>query len=302
MGIAAHIDQSHRGNITFWAVSWWGPTSPEDVTLREQILKHPRAGEMRYAIHYETPGRLGKIGSPDFAPLIRDFRHLAREYFNNPNYFKINSRPVVFIYLTREYFKTPASHEVIAELRKTMKQEFNVDPYLVGDDLFGPVDPKRAVLWDAIDDYDVYGTVLQRFGSTTAAIERLNKVYSDARAAVRPLNIGFIPTATPGFNDRGVRSGHPAAPRYLTDVTGSKEGSLFETMIDKAVLPNLDERAGGIMMVTSFNEWHEDTQIEPTGIAGPTTRDSSGGTLTQGVTYPGYGDRYLEILAKLKAP
>ena len=25
--IVAHLDQSHAGNIEFWAVSWWGPTT-----------------------------------------------------------------------------------------------------------------------------------------------------------------------------------------------------------------------------------------------------------------------------------
>jgi hypothetical protein len=32
--VATHIDQSHRGNIDFWALSWWGPQSTEDFTIR----------------------------------------------------------------------------------------------------------------------------------------------------------------------------------------------------------------------------------------------------------------------------
>jgi len=135
--IAAHIDQSHRGKIDFWAVSWWGPSSAEDVTFREHILKSPRASELKYAIHYESPGRLGKMSDPNFAALIPDFRHFGTNYFSNPNYLKINNRPVVFIYLTRAYFNTPVSRAAVAELRATMRKEFNCDPYLIGDDLFG---------------------------------------------------------------------------------------------------------------------------------------------------------------------
>lgn len=53
------------------------------------------------------------------------------------------------------------------------------------------------------------------------------------------------------------------------------------------------------MMVTSFNEWYEDTQIEPTAGRGPTTRkdDSpSADFFTHGDAYPDYGTLYLEIL------
>ena len=42
--IQGQIDQSHRGNISFWATSWWGPGSAEDTTIRNNILTDPRAG------------------------------------------------------------------------------------------------------------------------------------------------------------------------------------------------------------------------------------------------------------------
>src|SRR5438132_10589547 len=59
--IESQIDQSHRGNISFWATSWWGPTSNENATFRNSILTDPRAGELKYAIHYESTGRLGSF-------------------------------------------------------------------------------------------------------------------------------------------------------------------------------------------------------------------------------------------------
>ena len=52
-------------------------------------------------------------------------------------------------------------------------------------------------------------------------------------------------------------------------------------------------------MVTSFNEWYEDTQIEATlGTAQPTTRDdsASGVFYTAGDSYADYGYLYLDIL------
>ncbi len=70
-------------------------------------------------------------------------------------------------------------------------------------------------------------------------------------------------------------------------------------MIRDVGLPNLDPRTGNMMMVNSFNEWYEDTQIEPTVGNQPTTDrdDSTAGTFFTGKqSYTDYGYLYLDIL------
>jgi glycoprotein endo-alpha-1,2-mannosidase len=302
--IEKQIDESHRGNISFWATSWWGPGSAEDNTIRNSILTDPRAGELKYAIHYESTGRLGTFNNPSYTNLIPDFKYLAQNYFNNPDYLRLNGRPVVFIYLTRAYFNTASSRTAVAQLRQTMQTQFHVNPYLVGDDAFpNDNDAQRAALWDAITDFDVYGSVLQGNGSTQAAVRALAQGYASARQTAHTVNVGFIPAVSPGFNDTGVRNGHPPAPRYLTDVPGAGEGSLFARELTQAALPNIDAKAGSILMASTFNEWHEDTQIEPVAIAPPTTKDDSGmQMLTHGYSYPGYGDLYLDELRSATVP
>jgi hypothetical protein len=51
-------------------------------------------------------------------------------------------------------------------------------------------------------------------------------------------------------------------------------------------------------MVNSFNEWHEDTQIEPTIIGPMTNTDDTptGKGYTAGYYYEGYGNLFLNIL------
>jgi hypothetical protein len=73
-----------------------------------------------------------------------------------------------------------------------------------------------------------------------------------------------MPTIAPGYNDTAVRKGHPGRARYFTDVEDSREGDVFREMIRQAALPNLDSTCDRMMLVTSFNEWFEDSQIEPT--------------------------------------
>jgi hypothetical protein len=58
-----------------------------------------------------------------------------------------------------------------------------------------------------------------------------------------------------------------------------------------------------LMMITSWNEWHEDTQIEPVVDAPPTAVDesSAGDNHTAGYAYEGYGLKPLRVVADLLA-
>jgi hypothetical protein len=295
--ISKHIDYSHRANIHFWLCSWWGPGTNEDNVFRHSILPHPYANELRYAILYESTGRLGSFSDPDYSNLIPDFRYFADNYFNNSNYLKIDGRPVVFIYLTRAYFRSPSSDVALADLRAAFP-----DVYIIADEVFGPnYSSYNAGKWDAVTAYDVYGQTLAPYGSTHAAIDELERIMSNAKYAANSVGVGLIPFATPGFNDRSIRDGHRGAPRYFEDRSSSVEGDLFRAMLRDVVIPKVDPLAKNILMVTSFNEWHEDTQIEPTmGTAGKTNKDdsTSGSEYTQGDYYTDYGYLYLDILSE----
>jgi len=172
--------------------------------------------------------------------------------------------------------------------------------YLVGDDVFGAdYQPEWAKPFDAVTTYDVYGQSLQRDGGTRKAVESLAENYRVAKNAANQVGTAFIPTVAPGYNDTAVRRGHPGRGRYFTDVEDSQEGDIFRAMIKNAALPNLDPKAGNLLMVTSFNEWYEDTQIEATTGTTPDTSqdDSSSGThYTGGDRYVDYGYLYLDIL------
>lgn len=54
-------------------------------------------------------------------------------------------------------------------------------------------------------------------------------------------------------------------------------------------------------MITSWNEWHEDTEIEPTILTQPTNTDSSPTSkqYTLGYTFKGYGQDFLNLTRDL---
>jgi hypothetical protein len=295
--IARHIAQSQRGGIDFWAVSWWGPRSTTDRIIRRNILGHEQAGALKYAVLYEAQGRFRGLRNPDFSRWEGDLRHLREHYFQDPNYLKIDGRPVLIVYLTRALFKRED-----AEPLRILREKFP-EVYLVGDEVFGPgYRADRAKWFDAITAYDVYGQSAKRHGSNRKAVEVLAKSYAEARRAAKAAGKGFIPVVAPGYNDTQVRRGNEPAPRYFAEEKGSQDGDMFRAMIETAALPNLDASTGNMMLVTSFNEWWEDTQIEPTaGTAGTTTKDQSRTTqeVTRGMRYEDYGYKYLDLLREM---
>ena len=292
--IAGHIAQSVRAGIDFWSVSWWGAETQTDVNFRDAILPHPDSGKLKYAVLYEATGRLGRFGSPDYTRWIPDLTYLSQHYFDQPAYLKIDGKPVVFVYLTREYFRNKGQ-DVLKETREKFP-----NLYLVGDDVFGAgYRAEWARNFDAVTAYDVYGQSVGRFGGTRKAIDFLAENYRHAKAEANSVGTAFMPTIAPGYNDTAVRPGHPGRARYFTDDAASREGDIFRAMIRDVALPHLDPRADNILMVTSFNEWYEDTQIEATaGTAAASTKDDSdtGTYYTGGDRYEDYGTLYLDIL------
>jgi glycoprotein endo-alpha-1,2-mannosidase len=297
--ISAHIDQSHLGNISMWSMSWWGPNKYEDVTIRNNILTHPRASELSYTIHYESGGRLGEHNNPNYSNLIPDFRYLARNIFNDPNYMRIDGRPVVVMYLSRVFFDDAAGATALNNLRATMQAEYGYDPYIIGDHLFRNVAAGASNL-DAITGFDVYGQVFTNGVVNQSRIDYLERIYDSAQTIANNAGVDFVPGLAPGYNDKAVREGHEPAARYLPD---EAFGSAMEAMLEDAVLPHTDVDINELILVNSFNEWHEDTQIEASVVGASTNTDDTGNMeLTVGRFYEGYGNRYLDILRAATLP
>jgi glycoprotein endo-alpha-1,2-mannosidase len=292
--ISSHIDQSHLGNISMWSMSWWGPNSYENSTIRNNILPHPRADELSYTIHYEAGGRLGDHNSPNYTNLIPDFEYLADNIFNDDNYMKIDGRPVVVMYLSRVYFDDAAGTTAINDLRTAMQNQYGYDPYIIGDHLFNSVAANPSNM-DAITDFDVYGQVFGDGVVNQSKIDQLEQIYASAQTVANNAGVDFVPGLAPGYNDKAVRPGHDPAARYFP---GEAFGTAMEAMLEDAVLPHTDVDINDLILVNSFNEWHEDTQIEASVIGPSTNTDDtpSGMDLTVGRFYEGYGNKYLDIL------
>lgn len=293
--IAQHLAWSRQANIRLWITSWWGPNRLEDDTTKNVILPHRDIGDHKIALHYETTGRIREDENYTTHRVEDDISYICKTYFDHPNYYRINGRPVLVVYLTRKLETTGAMEEVVTKMRSAALSH-GYDLYLLGDHVWQGAPTSDDVYLpfvylDAVTNYDVFGS-MGRAGYATQEI--VDKYYGEQkrwREQAVDKNCGYIPAVSPGYNDRAVRmsaNNNPLARKLTWD---GAPGSLFKASLEKAK-HLVDEGADSLLIVNSFNEWHEDTQIEPT--VGETTTFPY--NYTRGLEYSGYGTLYLDIL------
>jgi hypothetical protein len=292
--IKQHADWSRYAGVQVWAASWWGPGSREDNTLLNHTFQIPDLGDIKVAILYETVGRTSDF--TDYSRIASDFTYLAENYFNHPNYFTIGGRPVVVVYLTRVLSSLGTLTSTASSMRAAASSR-GFDVFIIGDQVFGspPGSAGDMTALDAVTEYDVYGSIGLGGYAGQAGVDAYGARQEGWKALATGAGVGFVPAATPGFNDKGVRSGHPALSRRLTAV--SEPGSLFRSIL-RSARGRADPSVGNLLFVTSWNEWHEDTEVEPVQTAPGTTQDDSisGSDYTTGLEYEGSGTLYLDIL------
>jgi hypothetical protein len=311
--VERHIAWASAHGIDFFTLDWWPGATEHNALIERSVLAARNVSWMRYCIFYE----LGALGYDAVAGVTRfdqaradrfvaDMDQIAARYFEHPRYLRVDGRPVIVLYITRT--ATGRFAEAMARFRARMSER-GVDPFVIGDEIFWTVaradgagdstDPQREriALFDAVTAYNLYDPTRAGhvgYGAAGTLLSDAHALYELYRGlGGRPV----VPLALPGYNDRAFRpeAAHDAIPREWA--AGAGEGSFFAKWLEHVALPLVDARLP-MMLVTSWNEWSEDTAIEPAAPAPATARDRSpsGSAFTQGYAYGGYETRYLEVL------
>lgn len=299
--IAQHFAWAQRYGVGVFFASWDGPGTFADGTIRDGLFPAPARGPTQIALLYESLARfpLGPdarihLDAAGVARLVSDFDYLARTYFSLPGYYEIDGRPVVVVYASRVYVGLFA--QAIHEIRARLESSYGVDPYLIGDevDWDDPPDPARIALFDAITGYTPYSRTQPAGWPDDTAFAPLDAARQLLfRAVAAREGVAFIPGSLPGYDDRGERlaEDHHVLPRSLGP--GAAPDSLFRETL--GIGGTLVDPSLGLLTVTSWNEWNEDTQIEPTI---PVTAAAGPAALTQGYPFTAYGTSLLDDLAR----
>jgi glycoprotein endo-alpha-1,2-mannosidase len=329
---ARDITNARQAGINFFAVDWWpyvpGSSGADyqgaDGSMKD-FLAAPNIKKIRFAMFYET-WNLGFDPGRESTPVTfqtelhfdSDMLTFAKKYFRNPSYLRIHGRPVVFLYLTRTLTGDVAG--MINGARTVLKAK-GFNPYFIGDEVYWRVTPQnpdpagpvlttapqvaRIKQFDAVTSYILYygdpnfflGPTQDFTGypGTTDIVADERHLLSTYSAATDG-RVPVIPDISSSFNDRGFRlpTNHPAQPRQW--LPGEGPASTLDHLFRCVALPEVDP-ALPVVMVTSWNDWNEDTGIEPIGGTPTHTDDSpSGNAYTQGYTYGGEGRAALRVL------
>ncbi len=294
--ISQHYKWAKYAGIDLFITSYWGSGSGEDVTIRNYMFNNPDRGDIKLAVFLEpsiTP--VDHVVTP--AQITSQTNYLCDYYFNQSGYFRIDNKPVIFIYVTRA-MTDPNLTMCISTIRTAAINKGIGEVYIVGDEVWGSPnlisEPNRVIQMDAVTNYDIYGNLGRASHVTDSILNNWQANNTLWKNFVNGFGKQFIPAVSPGFNNRGIGADMPACSRKLNNESNAF-GTLFSAMLDRAK-SSIDIK--DMIIVTSWNEWHEDTEIEPTISASPTNIDDSNTTqnYTQGLYYNGYGMLYLNIL------
>ena len=314
-----HIAWCSRYGIDFLVIDWWPSRPQRNQALEEGFLRAANIGDIRWCIFYETQAlgvdrATGTIiwTEEKIDRFISDLLGFSSTYFTHPGYLKIDGRPVIFLYLTRNFRgKTRAA----IERARAALCERGCDLFIIGDEVFwrvtaageedtssdwtGTPQRSRIELFDGITTYNIYETRKSEHGGYAAGSQYLpevEEIYTRYREACGE-EVVFIPNVIPGYNDRPLRRRreHYVIPRQWDH--GGPSGSLFSVLFNRLGLAYADPEVS-MIMITSWNEWNEDTAIEPLAPSPSTTRDisESGIRFTGGYSYSGFGETYLRIV------
>jgi glycoprotein endo-alpha-1,2-mannosidase len=237
--VAQQVAMARVAGITGFIASWWGRDSFEDQGMP---LLLAAAGKHKLAVsaYYE------KIAGDDAVSRIKaavaDIDYLLTHYGSDKAWLHAGGKPVLFVYGRALHELAPANwQEVIAQVRR----DNSGGVVLIADSL----DPKFVSVFDGASTYNITGQIQHKSPSEIAAWA--HSVYPKMVAAAGPGKIATV-TIIPGYDDR--KLGSPM-PRPVTDRGG---GETYRVLWQEAIAVAPD-----YVLITSWNEWHEGSELEP---------------------------------------
>jgi hypothetical protein len=220
-----HIQQAKSAGIDGFIVAWLGNGDRTDANLAKVLDIGSQTG-FSATIHFETPHFWG------VDDVIAQLRAFYENRANHPAMVRYQGRPVIFFWRAATF--DTGTWDFIRE---------QVDPehravWMADGDNFGIL---GGSAWDGISPYAIAWS-----GDPASQLPR----WADVARSVAPDKL-WNPVVSPGCNDTAAR-----APTCIQDRAG---GAYYQATWDGA----LASSPSWAVVVSTFNEWMESTQVEP---------------------------------------
>lgn len=231
--VAQHCKQAREAGLTGFIVTWWRQGDFHDQGM-PLILDSARNAGLHITIYYETvPGN-----APENA--ARDLLYILERYGTHPAWLKVDGKPVIFVYgRAIGQIKLDGWRQAIAEVRRARPAVF------IGDQ----ISENAAKVFDGIHTYNITGRIARK---STEEIRAWAKTTYPDWVAKAGRGISCL-TVIPGYDDTHLPDRKP--PRPTTD---RHAGQTYRVLWEQAIAARPDW-----ILITSWNEWHEGSEIEP---------------------------------------
>ena len=236
--IKCHIMLAKYVGIDGFIVSWWGINTFEDIAL-SKIVKVAEELGFNVTIYYESVREMSK------EQIVNELVYVINKYSSSKAFLRINGKPVIFIYAIGAYGRTI---DFWGDILREVKKRVNKDVMFIAD----TTDSSALRVFDGVHIYNPLSFILGNANLTQfyqdQAMRTKNYIVIE-RGNVVSRKI-YCATVLPGYDDRKVRRPGHYLPR--------SDGKTYRNTWEAALNSDPD-----IVLICTWNEWHEGTEIEP---------------------------------------
>lgn len=237
--LAAHMRMLRRADVGVIGTSWWGIDDYTDRVVPKLLDSAARHG-IQVCFHIE-PFR-GRNAQTTREAIV----HIIDTYGSHPAFYRYGEgagRPMFYVY---DSYLTPASDwaTILSSAGSDSIRGTQYDSVVIG--LWVKQREEAFMLEGGFDGfYTYFATEGFTYGSTPAN-------WSALATWARENDKLFIPCVGPGYDDTRIR------PWNTENKRSRAGGAYYDREFEAAIAAHPD-----VIGITSFNEWHEGTQIEP---------------------------------------
>jgi len=239
-----HIDLAKRHGLTGFIATWWGQETFDDQAFRV-VLDRAAKQDFRATVYWETaPGK----GYAQIGQAVEDLLYLLNQYGGHPAFLTLAGKPVIFVY-GRVMGQVPL--DAWPTILKDVRDDYAKDFVLIADGY----QQGYARVFDGVHTYNICGWVKDKTPEELRASSA--ESFESAVALARSQGKISCITIIPGYDDTKIREPGLNAKR--------QDGATYRVLWEEAIKADPDW-----VLITSWNEWHEGSEIEPSWEDGDT--------------------------------